>query len=202
MHKNERCLCDLRKHSKWSSDWPIAKLVGTATYAQLLDAAPGMFEPFPDWRSDGNTASSILSISDTKGPVFTQMLNHKCLERIYEIVPLITKEDKVPYPPNLVSTVLVEGELSTAELKRLLIQAAAGDCVDPRIEPLVGSSMEYSNPELTLGEILGSFVIYTLLVSLVLVTGIWILSSMPKTFTSITPRPMNSSRLRPRQPYF
>jgi len=48
--KRQECICDLKRWSRRNSDWPIAKLVGSATYAQLLDAGPGLFEPFTDWR--------------------------------------------------------------------------------------------------------------------------------------------------------
>jgi hypothetical protein len=75
-------------------------------------------------------------------------------------------EDRVPGPPNLVSLVLLEGELSAAELKCLLLDAVrCTKNIDPRIAPLVGSSMSYNNPELTPWEIL----VYTAVMTLIII---------------------------------
>jgi hypothetical protein len=66
-----------------------------------------------------------------------------------------------------VSTVLVDGELSVHDLKRLLIKAAYENYIDPRIDVLVGSSKAYTRAELSLGEILGLFVFYAIVVAVV-----------------------------------
>ncbi len=179
----------LKKHARWATDWPIAKLLGSATYAQLHDNAPGLFEPFPDWRSKGNSSSSIKTFFDDRhmGVLWNrrpgmpcEKYNHvncvlknkgiscnthdTCIPGVYNFV-----EDKVPGPPNLVSTVLLEGELSPLKLKCLLIEAVKNNSVDPRIEPLVRSSTSYCSPELTPGEIMFNTVLITVLVLLVII---------------------------------
>lgn len=152
------CICDLEKHAIARSDWAIARLVGAATYAQLLDAAPGLFEPFEDWRSDGGSANSLHRFI----PTIFGASKKKLVE---ENTPAA---DAVPYPPNLVSTVLGNGDLSAPQLKRLLIKAALGKGLDPRIEPLVATSIMYSYPVSTLGEIFFIFVLLAVLFSIVL----------------------------------
>lgn len=149
------CVCDLKSHAIARSDWAIARLVGSATYAQLLDAAPGLFEPFHDWRSDGGSANSLQRFIPTIfGASKTKLVRETAVET-----------DAVPFSPNLVSTVLAEGNLTTPDLKRLLINAALGKGLDPRIEPLVNSSIMYSYPIASLGEIVATFVTITFLFS-------------------------------------
>lgn len=150
----KECICDLLSFSRKYTDWPIAKCVGSATYAQLLDAAPGLFEPFPDWRSDGNTASSLSRFSPN--PFKTIKVPNSG-----------EKEDEVPPPPNLISTILAEGYLTAPELKRLLIKASQGNGIDPRIETIIATSVPYSYPEMTLGEILITFILYSLIIGFV-----------------------------------
>lgn len=168
----EECICDLKRWARRNSDWPIAKLVGSATYAQLMDVGPGLFEPFTDWRSDGNTSSSIGPLSNWNSK--TTLLNTSPDNRVGGL----TKEEHVPPPPNLVSTVLAEGYLTVPDLKRLLIKAASScesrkrevlkEHIDPRIEMLIGSSTSYTHPELTLGEILVTFSFITVIVSVLI----------------------------------
>ena len=170
------CICDIRHHAKTNSDWPIARLIGSATYAQLLDAAGGLFETFPDFRSDGNSASSISSLGknsvaarvtgDRRSGSLTSapVLNNSHIGNGF-----ITKENTVPPPPNLVSTLLVDGELTPADMKRLLVIAVKTGEIDPRIERLIDSSTSYAFPELTLGQIFAKFAIYTLIVSFICV---------------------------------
>lgn len=153
------CICDLRTLPR--DDWNIAKLIGVSTYAQLLDAGPGLFEPFPDMRSDGNVASSIQPINAV-------------LKNLNQLKPMIgggwlPREIESPPPPNLISTLLVEGDLSPACLKRLLINAVNGyGPIDPRIESIIHSSRSYRSPELSLGEIVAMFVFYSIVVSVVI----------------------------------
>lgn len=150
------CICDLRKKANTFNDWKIAQLVGVATYAQLLDAAPGLFTPFPDHRSDGNSSSSIISFRTPMGG---------CSPIIHG---WICREKEIPPPPNLVSTILANGEITLGELKRQLIRASLGLPYDPYINPLIGTSKSYSKPELTLGEIISSFIIYTIIFSIII----------------------------------
>lgn len=148
------CICDLRKLSGQYSDWTIARLTGVATYAQLLDVGPGLFEAFPDMRSDGNAGSSLSAFNGVgsfrgrQGPA-----------------GWISREAEAPPPPNLVSTVLVDGGMSVADLKRALVRATLGRSYDPVIKPLFHSSRSYRYPELTLGEIVAAFVFYALVFS-------------------------------------
>lgn len=155
MKDGSGCICDLRKISHQYSDWAIARLTGVATYAQLLDAAPGLFEAFPDLRSDGNSGSSISAFN---GPGTF---------RTHQGPPgWIPRESEAPPPPNLVSTVLVEGLVTPADLKRALIRASLGRSYDPVVKPLIYSSRSYRYPELTLGEIVTIFVFYALIFSI------------------------------------
>jgi len=144
------CICDLR--AARVSDWAIARRVGAATYAQLLDHAPGLFEPFPDFRTNGNTTAAVAvlecpaALRGRTGPG-----------------GWISREDEAPPPPNLVSTVLAEGALSPADLKRALLRAAAGRPCDPLVRPLLRSSRAYRSPELTLGEIVAASCVFAVL---------------------------------------
>jgi hypothetical protein len=187
------CICDLRAFAHGHSDWLIARLVGGATYAQLLDCSPGLYEPFPDFRTDGNSATSLpsfLSRRMTRSSSFSK----KCKKN--------NPDDEVPIPPNLVSTVLSDDNLTPADLKRLLIQAAhayfvcsykcdPGCCcggemnsdmtapciksrsrIDPRIEPLLHSSNSYYYPQLNLGDIFLIFIVFSFIISISIAVGI------------------------------
>lgn len=166
--------CDLRRFANRNSDWPIAQLVGSMTYAQLVDHLPGVFEPFPEVRTDGQCASSISSLT---------MGEEECV--VLQSAGILPKSASRKPPPNLVSTVLADGNLSAGELKRALIHASnvvhqykmghisratANARIDPRIISLIGSSKSYTSPELSLGEILFTFVLYTAIVSIVMTT--------------------------------
>lgn len=142
------CICDIASYADFKSDWNIAQLVGIATYGQLLDAAPGLFQPFPDIRANGDSSSSIA-------PLFGMR------------TPIAPESRTVPFPPNVVSTYLADGHLTPADLKRLLINAANGHGVDPRIEALVGSSPSYKSPELSLSEIVLHLALLTAVVATV-----------------------------------
>jgi hypothetical protein len=107
------CVCDLRRWGRKYSDWPIARLVGAATYAQLVDSAPGLFEVFPDLRSDGG-ASSIATLTSA---------DHALEQRGF-CGGLLSREKEAPPPPSAVSALLAGGELTPADLKRMLICAA------------------------------------------------------------------------------
>lgn len=149
------CICDLRKLSNSYSDWSIARLTGVATYAQLLDVGPGLFEAFPDMRSDGNSASAVTAFSaigscrGRQGPA-----------------GWIPREAEAPPPPNLVSTVLAEGSITVPDLKRALVRATLGRSYDPIISPLIRSSRSYRFPELNLGEIVAAFITYAVIFSI------------------------------------
>jgi hypothetical protein len=158
--KTNECVCDLRSFARSHSDWPIAVMVGAATYGQLLDAAPGLFEPFPDYRARGNSANSIQSVSYEKSKIV-------CDSKIVS-PEWISKEASNPTPPNFVSTFLVEKGLSVADMKRLLIRAVWGNDADPRISDLVASSRSYRNPELSLFEIVITFAIYAVIVTIII----------------------------------
>lgn len=155
---DSECVCDLHLESNAKTDWAIARLVGTATYAQLLDAGPGLFHPFEDWRSDGGAMTTPFHI----GPL--RLFGGVVEETDHEVVAT----DAVPFPPNLVSTVLADGLLTVPGLKRLLLDAAYR-CLppDPRIEPLIHTTIEYTYPIVTVAEILLTFVVVTLVVSVV-----------------------------------
>lgn len=151
------CICDLSRHASTCSDWKIAQLVGSATYAQLLDAAPGLFEPFPDYRTDGNTTVDLPSVYG--------------LARILRTCNdgedgSLLQEDSVAPPPNLVSTLLVDGDVTPANLKRMLINATrcapAAECV----APLVNSSRCYNAPSMTLAEVFAHFCILAVVISI------------------------------------
>ena len=186
----------LKRHAKWATDWPIAQLVGSATYAQLQDNAPGLFEPFPDWRSRGNTSSSLKTFFDERhlGILWNRRPGMPCEK--YNKIGCVFKskdircknhctggieildfaEDRVPGPPNLVSTVILESGLCPLELKCLLIEAVRTGKIDPRIDPLIRSSTSYNNPELTPGQILYQTVAITVLVLFVILFFIKIAS--------------------------
>ena len=171
------CICDLRKWSKSNSDWPIASVVGSATYAHLLDSSPGLYEPFTDFRSCGYAASA--NAVPQKSGMFRIQAQKS-----------VSKEDEAPPPPNFVSTVLAEGAVSPADLKRRLIVEAAvrlckpGLCTPEAsdndgylygVEPathaarlLVGTSHRYRSPELNLGEVFAFFLTITLVVAIVI----------------------------------
>ncbi len=156
------CVCDIALFARCSGDWPIARAVGVATYAQLLDAGPGLFEPIPDVRSGGRSASSLL------GGSFTNMISRRFSPDASDPTKsgFPGPESAIPSPPNLVSTVLAEGELSPAELKRLLIVYTQTGCADPRIHPLIGSSRAYRDPEDSLAAVVGYFALYALIVGI------------------------------------
>lgn len=181
---NSGCICDLRKWAHTNSDWPIARVVGSATYAQLCDSSPGLYESFPDFRSNGYAASSNAAISNSDAT------------GAFRIKAKLTKEDEAPPPPNSVSVYLAEGVVSPADLKRKLIIEAASKIPKPGfstvfsnpngrdaadedpIEPagwaareLLGTSRIYRNPELNVGEVTTFFVIMALVVSVFLAAG-------------------------------
>jgi hypothetical protein len=158
---SKECVCDLRRLAASASDWEIAILVGAATYGQLLDAGPGLFEPFSDFRSDGGGAASIASVC------FQKTCHRRGGVLVAADTPL-PRDVLSPPPPNLVSTLLADGALTIGDLKRLLVRAASGRGVSPLIEPLVASSVSYRHPELTLGEIVGTFVWFAVIAAIVL----------------------------------
>ena len=163
--------CDLVRYAKSHSDWSIAQLVGVETYVQLLDSAPGLFEPFPEVRTDGDCARSISYFSSSTSTAAANAL-------LGDLPSL----EKRKIAPNLVSTVLVDGDLTPEDMKRLLIRAVHIAArakredisfqtalleIDPRIISLVGSSRSYKSPELSLGEIVLAFTFYTIVAALI-----------------------------------
>jgi len=174
-----------------------------------MTTCPGLFEPFPDWVSDGNSASSLntFKIYGVHRETNASNINNKTTKRAYTCIDdpspgTSLNTSCVPVSPNLVSTVLADCEMTAPTLKRLLIIAAGCCCtytpvntvtgvcmlcsvassgcvcgwkigtVDPRIEVLVGSSLSYSYPVLTLGEIFIIFLAIGGAVSFVFAVGI------------------------------
>lgn len=166
--KNEGCVCDLRKWAKSHSDWPIAKLVGNFTYKQLLDNAPGLFEPFPDFTNDGNCPSSITSLTSVEYTMTEMRRRSKNMANLFA----------GPQPtPNFVSTLLVDG-FNMGDIKRKLIYIATGgkDKFGCSVDTLIGQTRGYSFPELSLGEIVCSFCVYAVIVSVCTALGLHILA--------------------------
>ena len=155
----------LESRAIYKSDWPIARLVGSATYAQLMDSAPGLYEPFGDWRGTGSSSTSLRALLGSFGLNMIMMLNNDCTDE--NVARLVPPEVYVPTPPNLVSTVLYDGNISGLDLKTLLINACESGEIDERIGPLVGSSIAYTNPVLTLGEIVLCFAVVAAVVSII-----------------------------------
>lgn len=154
LREGSGCVCDLRALVGRFDDWRIAQLTGVATYAQLLDAGPGLFKAFADCRSDGNTCAAITSFNGTAP---REGVNGT-----------ISIEAGAPPPPNLVSTILATGQITPAGIKRALIRASRGCVYDPLVEPLIGTSMSYRSPEMPLGNLIVVFIVFAIVVSLVL----------------------------------
>lgn len=153
------CICDLRAFAKCHSDWPIAMIVGVRTYAQLCDAAPGLFEPFPDVsRSDREHTATTVSL------VF---LNGGNQVEADDIVQRIVHSRPGP-PPNDISGMLssFDGTLTMPDVKRLLIRATWDpQNADARIAPLLLSSIGYKNPQSSLAELFATTAILSFFAS-------------------------------------
>lgn len=165
------CVCDLRAFARAHSDWPIAILVGSATYAQLLDAGPGLFEPFPYGRHDGSGMSSVAPLNGDHHRVA------RCASTSTTSTNLaggaLPVEFASPPPPNLVSTILADGHVTVGDLKRRLLRAAAATTTkcgfnDDVLAPIIGSSVSYRGPVLTIAETLSSFVFLAVMTGIVI----------------------------------
>lgn len=199
-HTHHCCHCYLKERAR-KGDWEIAKLVGIATYAQLLDSAPGLFEPIADVRNNGNSASSLTSFNNMSiEPTFMNKLHHKCIKNLMYIFPNITQNDKIPAPPNLVSTILADEHMTAEQLKCLLFDAVDGINAHPILEPLIHSSTSYNKPELTLGQIFIIFMVLTIIITIFVILFFLIASKIsPNILIKMTPtRSKWSFNLTPR----
>lgn len=137
------------------NDWLIAQLVGVDTYNQLVQHAPGHFRVFPSRAIDARAAPAIEYLwggsNSAPAPLSGSM----------------PSTASAPAPPNLVSTVLVDGCMSVEELRDALARSALARVTnghvdprapprtldDPRIALLIGSSRTYLLPEQSMTEI-------------------------------------------------
>ena len=157
----------------------IFRLVGAATYGQLLDHFPGLYEPFVDYRSKGFSSSSLtnfnfyhykehnendyhVSLPYSKS-VFMDPCNDK--EILSQIPKLYFDEEFIsPTPPNLVSSVFLESGLEPCEFKTLLLKYGLDVYHDKRVEGLVSSSRCYKEPKSSLYDVTSTLLIYFFLV--------------------------------------